>query len=271
MKIYLMTDLEGVAGVLDFHNWCTPDSRYYDLAKEFLTEEVNAAIDGFFAGGAREILVVDGHGYGGIRPELLDPRAELLRCQAKWPLLLDKTFDAVAFVGQHAKASSEYAHIAHTQWFNYIDLSINNISIGEFGQLAMCASELGIPSIFAAGDEAMAKEAQALIPGIQGISVKRGIRAGTGEELSTDEYMKRNYSAIHLSPKKARERIRTGAQMAIERRFRDDFGIIPLKAPYERIAIFRSEKKGESITISQESHPSSVTELMNLSFNPKPL
>ena len=43
MKVYLMSDLEGAAGVLDSVNWCYPDSRYYELAKELLTREVNAA------------------------------------------------------------------------------------------------------------------------------------------------------------------------------------------------------------------------------------
>ena len=51
MNIYIMTDLEGVAGVLDYDNWCTPESRYYETAKELLTLEVNAAIEGFFEGG----------------------------------------------------------------------------------------------------------------------------------------------------------------------------------------------------------------------------
>ena len=51
-KVYIMTDLEGVAGVLDFDNRCSPDSRYYELAKEFLTLEVNSAVDGFLERGA---------------------------------------------------------------------------------------------------------------------------------------------------------------------------------------------------------------------------
>ena len=61
-----MTDLEGVAGVLNFENWCSDGGgRHYEKAQRLLTEEVNAAADGFFEGGAEEILVVDGHGYGG--------------------------------------------------------------------------------------------------------------------------------------------------------------------------------------------------------------
>ena len=56
MRIFLMTDLEAVAGVIDFENWCTPQSRYNDQAKELLTEEVNAAIDGFFRADVIEVM-----------------------------------------------------------------------------------------------------------------------------------------------------------------------------------------------------------------------
>ena len=37
ISVYIMTDMEGVAGVLDFEQWTSPESRYYDLGKEFLT------------------------------------------------------------------------------------------------------------------------------------------------------------------------------------------------------------------------------------------
>lgn len=79
MKILIMTDMEGSAGLLNFKDWISPAGRYYEKGKSFLTNEVNAAIDGFFEGGATEIIVVDGHGHGGIDPELLDERAVLRR------------------------------------------------------------------------------------------------------------------------------------------------------------------------------------------------
>ena len=98
MKLYVMTDLEGVAGVLNFQEWTGPGKLYYGLAREYLTLEINAAVDGFFEGGATEILVVDGHGPSGINVNMLDPRVEYLRGwgDGPWPLMLDKTFDAVA-------------------------------------------------------------------------------------------------------------------------------------------------------------------------------
>ena len=83
MKLMIMTDLEGVAGILNFEDWCVPGAMYYDKAKRLLTLEVNAAVDGFSEGGAEEILVVDGHGHGAMDPELLDERAQLMRGRAK--------------------------------------------------------------------------------------------------------------------------------------------------------------------------------------------
>ena len=268
MKIYLMTDLEGVAGVLDFENWCTPESRYYELAKEFLTLEVNAAVSGFFEGGATEIVVADGHGYGGINVKTLDSRVKLMRgWPTGWPFLLDKSYDAVAWVGQHAKAGTEYAHLPHTQSFDYLDLSINGISIGEFGQFAMCANELKVPAIFASGDESFTREAKALVPDMVTVSVKKGTTPGKGDELSGPAYAKRNCGAIHLHPVKAREIIQEGALDALRRAKKKGFsgGLISLKPPYERVTVFRAKENSPSV-VYRERHPKSVIALLNLPY-----
>jgi D-amino peptidase len=271
LKLYIMTDLEGVAGVLNFQEWTGPGKPYYGLAREFLTLELNAAIDGFFEGGATEILVVDGHGPGAINIDQLDPRVEYLRGwgDGPWPLMLDETFDAVGCVGQHAKAGTPYAHLAHTQSTGYLDLSINGISIGEFGQLSMCASELGVRVIFGSGDEAFTKEAQALVPGIETVAVKRGVRSGTGDNLTREQYTNFTGSAMHSHPVKARRLIREGALQAIRRAEKEDFGIIELNPPFERVAKFRPSEDNPDWRISRESHPSSVIAAMNMSFNPQ--
>jgi len=271
VKIYLMTDMEAVAGILNFEDWCTPSSRYYELGKEFVTLEANAAVEGFFAGGATCVTVADGHGHGALNPKLLDPRAELMRGWPEgFPFLLDSSYDAIAWVGQHAKAGTEYSHLTHTQGFSYIDLAVNGISIGEFGQMALCAAELGVPVIFAAGEEAFAKEVKALTAWAETVSVKRGVTPGRGEELTTQQYSRRNLGAVHLSPERARSLIRAGTERAAQRLQRERFDLVPLKAPFERVARFRPEKEGDPITTSRETHPSSVIALLNMKFNPRP-
>lgn len=260
-----MTDLEGVAGVLDYDNWCCPESRYYELAKEFLTLEVNSAVEGFFAAGATKIIVADGHGYGGINVKLLDSRVELLRGwpPGPYPLGLDKSYNAVAFVGYHAKASSTYAHIPHTQTSGYIDLSVNGISIGEFGQFAMCASELGVRCIFASGDLAFTKEAKKLLPGIETVAVKRGLNPNDGKNCTEYTYIRSNNAAIHLHPVKACQLIREGAEKSLKRAKKEKFGIIPLKPPYERIIVLRPDNDNPK-RIDYAKHPKSVIALFNI-------
>lgn len=269
MKLYIMTDLEGVAGVLSFQEWTGPGKPYYGLARELLTAEVNAAVDGFFKGGVTEILVADGHGPGAVNIDQLDPRVEYLRGwgDGPWPLMLDETFDALAFVGQHAKAGTPYAHLAHTQSTGYLDLSINGTSIGEFGQLAMCGSELGVRAIFGSGDEAFTKEAQSLVPGIETVAVKRGVRSGTGDDLTREAYVRFTASALHFHPVKARQLIREGALRAVSRAREEDFGIIPLNPPFKRVAKFRPSEDNPDRRVSRETHASNVIALMNMSFN----
>jgi len=271
MRVYIMTDLEGVAGVLDHENWCRPESRYYELAKEFLTLEVNAAVDGFFQAGAEYILVADGHGPGAINPKLLDKRVELLRGWGKgYPLGMEEGFDFAAWVGQHAKSRTEYSHLAHTQGFVYFDLLINGVSIGEFGQLAFCASQLGVRCILACGELAFTKEAQDLFPGIETVSVKRGTRAGKGDNLDAASYARKNLGAIHLHPERARELIREGARRALERAKVESFGLYPLKPPFTRVAILRRRDE-QPMRYSVQSHPTDVIELMNMPYDWKPL
>ena len=115
MKMMIMTDMEGVAGILNHDDWVLPAGRCYRQGLRLLTEEVNAVVDGFWAGGAREIVVFDGHGVGGIDP-MLDERAQLVAgaLGLGWPWVLDASYAGLAFVGQHAKAHSIFAYHAHT-------------------------------------------------------------------------------------------------------------------------------------------------------------
>lgn len=217
MKIAIVTDMEGVAGVVNFDDWVNPTSRYYEQGRELLTEETNAAIRGFFDGGADEIVVIDGHGSGAINPLLLDERTYFSRGWAVYHQFgLNDNFDAVAWVGQHAKAGTLCSHLTHTGMPIVIDSRINGISVGETGKAAMIAGFYGASPIFAAGEEALEAELKELGERIHFVSVKRGVTMDNGLYLDTDEYEKHNLGAVHIHPKEARRRIYKGAREAIE-------------------------------------------------------
>ena len=51
MRLFLITDMEGCAGVLNSTDWCFPGGRCYETGRMLLTEEVNAAVRGFLEHG----------------------------------------------------------------------------------------------------------------------------------------------------------------------------------------------------------------------------
>jgi len=205
MKIYIHTDLEGVSGI-DRGEMVPRESKDYEFCRELLMGDLNAAIDGAFAGGASEVLVLDSHG-GGAREgkpgnfilEKLDPRAQNdTRPNKKWWGMIDETFDATYFIGAHAMAGTMNGFLDHTQsstsWFNY---SINGRRMGELAQWAVIASKWDIPLVMVSGDEAACFEAHQFFHPCKTAAVKRGIGRQRAEALSLDEARKRIWQAAH--------------------------------------------------------------------------
>ena len=243
-----MTDMEGVAGVLDQDNCCSPNGIYYQTCRRLLTEEVNAAIRGFFKGGADAVEVQIGHNTDSIMPEFLDDRAVLYNGHHNpiWPWNLDNSFDALAFVGQHAKSGTSHSHLAHTGNKRTLDQRVNGLSIGEYGMLALCAMELGIPTIFAAGEEALCREAEALTPGVVTVAGKRGVLPddGSSKNMTYKQYAASNLSARHQPIAKVRQWIEAGAEKAALK-LKDDpksFQYPDIRPPYYIVREYRPDE-----------------------------
>jgi len=178
MKVYVMTDMEGISGVWQDVQVQSGQARYEE-ARRYLVSDVNAAVRGAFAGGATDVLACDGHG-GGFHfiPDLLDERA---RCErpnsgADYMPGMDDSFDALFMVGAHAMAGTAGAFLDHTQssrsWYNYC---IAGEKHGETGQCAMCAGHYGVPLVFVSGDRAACEEAERQFPGVVTARVKEAV------------------------------------------------------------------------------------------------
>ena len=120
-RVVILSDLEGVAGVVLFVEQSFPGGRYYDSAKRLLTAEVNATVEGLLSMDVSDVLVMDGHGPGGLWFEDLHPRARLLhgRPMAPWgrlaPVIAEH--DVVVIVGQRAMAGTLAANLSNTRGF----------------------------------------------------------------------------------------------------------------------------------------------------------
>ena len=211
MKILMVTDMEGVAGVVSFVDQSYPDGRYYDAGKRLVTGEVNAAVDGLLDAGVEEVLVWDGHGVGGIDYESLHPQALLLhgRPSPPWSRVQEviRRYDAFVIVGQHAMAGVVTSNQNHTQSSHTVDAyRLNGKLIGEIGQLALFMGGLGLPLLFLSGERDACREAEELAPAITTVAVKEGLGRG---------------SAISLSAQAARQRIRQGSAAAVAQHRRE--------------------------------------------------
>jgi len=223
MRVMIMTDLEGASGVVTFADYTGPDSRYYGMAKRLLTGEVNAAVEALTAEGVEDVLVIDGHGCGGIVPEMLRPPARLMHGGASF--LTDgakglyPTYDAMMMIGQHAMAGTPEGNLCHTQSSTSITYyKLNGQMIGETAQWALFCGHFGVPLIFLSGDHAACAEAEALVPGIVTAAVKRGLA---------------RESAISIAPEAAQELIRRQVRQAVRNHRHRPLPPVKMDPPYE--------------------------------------
>lgn len=211
MKIYVMCDLEGTAGVVDHRLQCWFDGAHYAQARRLATLELNALVEGALAGGATEIVAWDGHGPfpGGLDVELLHPACQLVMGAGDGgPAGLDASFDAMLLLGLHGMAGVTKAVLSHSFMGHIAGCWVNGLKVGEIGINCLTAGLQGVPTIFISGDGAAIEEARALIPQIEGVAVKQGL-AETAVPLLQQAPM------ISLAPQKAREMIKAGAQRAL--------------------------------------------------------
>src|ERR1051326_6081015 len=184
-RILIVTDLEGVGGVNDRDEQLLPGQRRYIESQRILTGEVNAAVEGAFAGGAEEVVIWDGHdGSRTLSVEEIERRAKLLQGKptpANY-YLSDKLYDGIMFVGQHAMAGAKGGALSHSQSFSVKRIAINGRDVGEIGQVAAIAGYFNIPVVMLAGDQAACDELIALQPQAVTVAVKR--LAGKASTLS---------------------------------------------------------------------------------------
>lgn len=202
MRVYLSSDMEGTAGIVDWEQ-CLGPGPEYEIGRRLLLDEVNAAIDGALAAGATEILVNDSHSVmRNLPPAALHGRAGYLAGRHK-PLYmmegLDRTFDAALFVSYHGSAGTPSV-LSHT--YNPAAITavrLNGTVAGEAGINALVALHYRVPVVLVTGDDVTAREAQPFLPGVECVVVKESVS---------------RHAARSLHPDEACARIRAGAQSA---------------------------------------------------------
>jgi D-amino peptidase len=176
LKVYISADMEGVVGVVSGAQ-LGPSGFEYQRFRQFMTAEVNAAIEAARAAGAGEIVVSDSHGNG--QNLLLERLPQDITVVRSWPRPLammqgiDESFDAAIFLGYHASTTNPRGVRAHTMSSATLAaVKLNGVPMPEGGINAAIAGHFGVPVIAISGDDAVVEEVQELLPDIEGAIVK---------------------------------------------------------------------------------------------------
>jgi D-amino peptidase len=235
LKIYISADMEGIAGVVTGEQ-LGPQGFEYSRFREFMTNEVNAAIEGALAAGATQIVIGDSHGNGqNLLIEKLPREVLIVR---SWPRPLgmmqgiDETFAGAIFIGYHTGTTNLQGVRAHTlSSARLTDVRLKGVSVSEAGINAAIAGHFNVPIIMVSGDDAVVKETTALLGNIEGAVVK---------------WASGFHSAKTMTPTAACDLIREKARRAVSRL--REFKPYKLSAPIDLNVSFKNYRPSEVLS-----------------------
>lgn len=206
MKLYISSDMEGVAGVC---GWEQVDARTphpeYAIYRRYYTQEVESAIRGARAAGAGEVLVNDSH--GPMRNLLFDelPHDVRVLFGNRKPFSMvqdaDASFGGAFFIGYHGGAGDADAVLCHTYTPSVIyEVRVNGIRCSEATLNAGLLGSYGVPLLLITGDRTTVEGVRHQMPWVHGVIVKESIG---------------NFAAASMTPAAARQAIHRGASAAI--------------------------------------------------------
>lgn len=207
LKVYISVDMEGVGGVVT-NEQLGPAGFEYQRARQFMTDEALAAIQGARDAGATEILVSDSHGNGqNLLIDQLPPDVRIIRSWPR-PLMMmegiDSSFAAAVFVGYHSGTSNVHGVRAHTiSSATITSVTLNGVEVPEGGLNAAIAGHFGVPVVAITGDDATIAEVRQFTGNVPAAEVKRTLSF---------------HSANTLTPKAAQDLIRERVKAGVEQR-----------------------------------------------------
>src|SRR5690625_4577161 len=176
MKILISADMEGATGV----TWpadCEPGTEQWQRCRSMFTGDVNATVEGLFAGGATEVLINEAHAtMRNLLLERLDERAEMITGRHKELSMVEGIqsgdVDGIVFLGYHCGAGDDGV-LAHTYLPNAITRVWLDGEPASEGHLnAAVVAEYGTPVILVTGDDRACEDADSYAPLARKVAVK---------------------------------------------------------------------------------------------------
>ena len=222
MKVFVAVDMEGISGIFQSEQVVRGGALYQE-GRRYLTQDVNACVDGCFQGGAKQVVVRDIHGGGNhFIWEDLDERAEYVRGTTERERLPGIAGCAgLILLGYHAMAGTQEAILEHTMssrgWQNF---KLNGRLTGEVGIDAAIAGDHDVPTILVSGDDKVCREAKQFIKGVVVAQVKKGLSCQGGQllsrEASYDLIVRRSAEAVRKADSIKPFKVKRPVKMRLE-------------------------------------------------------
>ncbi len=208
MRLFVSSDMEGSAGIVDWSQ-CRGPGPAYEEGCELLRREVVSAIGGAQAAGVTDVLVNDSHGVmANLPPDRLGAASYCSGRHKPFYMMerLDSSFHAVFFVSYHGSMGSNGV-LSHTYNPRAVsEVRLNGTVTGESGINGLVALGHNVPVALITGDQVTIEEARPFFPDLVGVTVKQAVTRFSAESLPPGEAR----SAIHEGARKAIERVRAG-------------------------------------------------------------
>ncbi|MBI2681025.1 MAG: M55 family metallopeptidase [Candidatus Solibacter usitatus] len=190
LKVYISVDMEGVAGVVTADQ-LGPASFEYAKFREFMTRETLSAVQAAKQAGATEILVADSHGnMENLLIDMFPPDVRLIRGSPRRLSMMagiDRTFDAVIFIGYHASTNNLQGVRAHTfSSARLTRVALNGAVVTEGAFNAAVAGHFGVPVVMISGDDAAVAEVRSLVGNIEGFETKKTLGFHSANSLTPE-------------------------------------------------------------------------------------
>jgi D-amino peptidase len=208
LKIFISVDMEGITGVVQPAQLGPGGEGWeYARAREWMTAEARAAIEGAKSAGATEFVVADSH--GNMQNLLIDQLPDDVRVVRGSPRPLsmmqgiDSTFAGAVFIGYHASEYGTDAVRGHTMSSaRLLHVKLNGAEVGEGVWNAAIAGSFGVPVLFISGDRASVEQFRKTVPSAEGVIVKEGLGY---------------HAAVTVTPARGQQMIREGVARAVKR------------------------------------------------------
>jgi len=199
MKLYLMTDCRNVSGLL-FGGYGLPP--WFDIPplreqgpRDRMAREAIAVVQACEGEGAKEVYIHEAHPV-----ELWDLPETCRIVRGSNRLLLDESFDALLFVGQHV--NPDVAKVADRRGAGLVSLRLNGTPTDELDFVARRAGTLGVPTALVTGEAAVIAEAVDRLgqSGVTGVATDSGSYGGLADAVPKALAAVRDGSAPVIQP-----------------------------------------------------------------------